>query len=29
MNHHPLAVDVSDLQVGRFRATCPSGIKRH
>src|SRR5277367_2486367 len=27
MNHHPLAVDVSDLQVGRFRATCPSGIK--
>src|ERR1700758_1491272 len=29
MNHHPLAVDVSDLQVGRFRAACAGGIKRH
>ena len=29
MNHHPLAVDVSDLQVGRFRAAGAGGIKRH
>ena len=29
MNHHPLAVDVADLQVGRFRATCAGGIHRH
>src|ERR1039458_1320266 len=29
MNHHPLAVDVTDLQVGRFCAACAGGIKRH
>ena len=29
MNHHPLAVDVADLEVGCLCATCPSGIKRH
>ena len=29
MNHHPLAVDVTDLQVGRFRAPCTRGIERH
>jgi hypothetical protein len=29
MDHHPLAVDVADLQVGRFCATCASGIERH
>src|ERR1035438_3304253 len=29
MNHHPLAVDVADLQVGRFCAACTGGIKRH
>src|SRR5450631_242074 len=29
MNHHPLAVDVADLQVGRFCAACAGGIKRH
>src|ERR1035437_9519063 len=29
VNHHPLAVDVADLQVGRFCAACTSGIKRH
>ena len=29
MNHHPLAVDVADLQVGCFCATCAGGIHRH
>src|ERR1017187_9345509 len=29
MDHHPLAVDVADLQVGRFRAACAGGIHRH
>src|ERR1017187_9008603 len=29
VNHHPLAVDVTDLQVGRFCAACTGGIKRH
>src|SRR5664280_1928734 len=29
MDHHPLAVDVADLQVGRFCAACTGGIKRH
>src|ERR1035441_9012930 len=29
MDHHPLAVDVADLQVGRFCAACAGGIKRH
>src|ERR1035438_3133618 len=29
MNHHPLAVDVADPQVGRFCAACTGGIKRH
>src|ERR1035438_9121539 len=29
MNNHPLAVDVADLQVGRFCAACTGGIKRH
>src|ERR1700683_896571 len=29
MNHHPLAVDVTDLQVGRFCAACTGGIHRH
>src|ERR1035437_4498725 len=29
VNHHPLAVDVADLQVGRFCAARTSGIKRH
>src|ERR1035438_3246178 len=29
MDHHPLAVDVADLQVGRFRAACAGGIERH
>src|ERR1700692_4314890 len=29
VNHHPLAVDVADLQVGRFCAACAGGIKRH
>src|ERR1035437_10593365 len=29
VNYHPLAVDVADLQVGRFRAACAGGIKRH
>src|ERR1700745_1511735 len=29
MNHHPLAVDVADLQVGRFGAACAGGIERH
>ena len=26
MNHHPLAVDVADLQVGSFCATCAGGV---
>src|SRR5450631_4124658 len=29
VNHHPLAVDVADLQVGRFCAACAGGIHRH
>src|SRR5664280_2421941 len=29
VNHHPLAVDVADLQVGRFCAACAGGIERH
>ena len=29
MNHHPLAVDVADLQVSRFCAACAGGIHRH
>ena len=29
VNHHPLAVDVADLQAGRFRAACAGGIERH
>ena len=29
MYHHPLAVDVADLQVGRFRAAGAGGIHRH
>ena len=29
MNHHPLAVDVADLQVGCFRAACTGGIHGH
>jgi hypothetical protein len=29
MNHHPLAVDVTDLQMSRLCATCPGGIHRH
>src|ERR1035441_7234807 len=29
MDHHPLAVYVADLQVGRFRAACAGGIHRH
>src|ERR1035437_1491866 len=29
MNHHPLAVDVADLQVGGFCAARTGGIKRH
>src|SRR5260370_40304995 len=29
MNHHPLAVDVADLQAGRFCAACPGGIEGH
>src|ERR1019366_6322241 len=29
MDHHPLAVDVADLQVGRFCAACAGGIERH
>jgi hypothetical protein len=29
MDHHPLAVDVADLQVSRFCAACTGGIKRH
>src|ERR1035437_1405046 len=29
MNHHPLAVDVADLQVGRFCAARARGIQRH
>jgi hypothetical protein len=29
MNHHPLAVDVTDLQVGRFCAACAGGIHGH
>jgi len=29
MNHHPLAVDVADLQVGSFCAACAGGIERH
>jgi hypothetical protein len=29
MNHHPLAVDVANLQVGRFGAACAGGIEGH
>ena len=29
MNDHPLAVDVADLEVRHFCATCARGIKRH
>src|ERR1700722_9615874 len=29
VDHHPLAVDVADLQMGRFCAACAGGIKRH
>ena len=29
MNHHALAVDIADLQMRRFCATCPGGIERH
>jgi len=29
MNHHPLAVDVADLQVGRLCTACAGGIERH
>src|ERR1019366_3983175 len=29
MNHHPLAVDVADLQAGRFCAAGTGGIERH
>ena len=29
MDNHPLAVDVTDLQVSRFCASCTGGIKRH
>src|ERR1017187_9409853 len=29
MDHHPLAVDVADLQVRRFCAACAGGIERH
>src|SRR5208282_4671381 len=29
MDDHPLAVDVADLQTGRFRAPRACGIKRH
>src|SRR6202167_4387489 len=29
MNHHPLAVDVTDLQASRFCAACAGGIHRH
>src|SRR5487761_1299761 len=29
MNHHTLAVDIADLQVGGFRAACAGGIHRH
>jgi hypothetical protein len=29
MNDHPLAVDIADLQVRHFCATCACGIERH
>ena len=29
MNHHPLAVDVADLEMGQFRATHACGVERH
>ncbi len=29
MDDHPLAVNIADLQSGRFRAPCARGIKRH
>jgi len=29
LNHHPLAVDVADLEAGRFRAAGAVGIHRH
>jgi len=29
MDNHPLAVDVTDLQMGRFCAACTGGIDRH
>src|ERR1700684_31153 len=29
MDYHPLAVDVTDLQVSRFCAACAGGIHRH
>ncbi len=29
MNDHPLAVDIADLQVRHFSATCARGIQRH
>src|SRR6266852_7590322 len=29
MNDHPLAVDIADLQVRHFGATCARGIERH
>src|ERR1035438_9290817 len=29
MDHHPLAVDVTDLQMSRFCAACTGGIHRH
>src|SRR5664279_4794950 len=29
MNHHPLAVDVADLQMSRFCTACAGGIHRH
>src|SRR5271170_6740938 len=29
MNHHALTVNIADLQMRCFCATCPGGIKRH
>ena len=29
MNNHPLAINVADLQVGRFSAACSGGIEDH
>jgi len=29
VNHHPLAIDVADFQVGQLGIPCSGGVKRH